>query len=275
MEELVNYLTHITTPENLTIIVDSCKIIEECGIQSHLIELEEVVILSGNNSSENNFNAIYAILLDKTYEIISEFSIELKIELLLNQANDVLRALTVLPNYNNPLELLDVIEGDGDNQDKLADMLAIVSPLKWENFIEYIESVSDGFLIQLTTHLNDVTCDDSDLDLDRVNELKARFIPFKKKYKIAIVNEALDAGIKLGSPISKIVDGFNDELEALNINNELLVKELLGMVLMSDASDKEIPNIMEDLLEDYSKNINENTKALAYFKKLFKELGDE
>jgi hypothetical protein len=269
-DEFQRYLEIATTPENAETCLSTCKLLEQFGILNHSFDINQMLSTIDRYPTEDNLTDFYTLLQEYAASTLLEFGIVVDSNMPLSRLNAVLEAMYTLPNYGDPDALLIVLEQERSPEEQFCDLLGILTPYSWQDFIDSIKMVNPALLERLSTVLTEnrpIELQPPEYNLERL-----RFLIVKDLTQPVIAMQAVQNGTLLKTPILQLLNGYTEAFLSINTQPEALASELLGLLALSDTPVIDYITLASDLLENLAKDINVTTKALSHFKRLYTEL---
>jgi hypothetical protein len=267
-EELRTYLLTITTPENTEILITACNSLEEIGILNHSFDLEQIMHSANEYSSEDNFTAIYELIQEYLITTLLQFGLEVKPNSNVEILNSILEAFILMPEYGDPVALLQILEQELQPEELFSEVIAYVTNTTWQLYSEIITSCNPALVTRLNTVLSENVAIEEPVDISSEREW---FIAIRRDYNPTIASLAIQNGFKLKSPLERLMAYSREFLIEFEANPEGLACECLGILALSNIPLAEYSATITELLEHYAKDINVLTKANLFFNKLLAE----
>lgn len=265
--ELERFLTDITIPENVTALDRAYNLLSDNGISAHEQELNELIALADNFESGDLLLQIFNILKERLIDNCQLMGVFINNEISLDLASTTFEGLINLTTSFDVQTILTIISSGLNNEETLATILQIMTGIPTHQFLEYIDEVKDALIERIEVLLSDIN-EELELTMDDTEEVRNTFKEYHSKLNFDISSNMLRDGYSFKTPLELLLNNANEELSDLSSKPNELVKELFGILLMSDlAGDKE--NVVSKLLEsieDYAADINIVTKAHGFAK---------
>lgn len=267
--ELEDYIRNITTPENLDIMKQSYSLLNKAGWLSHQVDMEPILNSADKNITDNNLLAIHNLLFEYMEESINQFGVQLADGIDLHNLNPILAGLLHFADYGDPDAILSIMEIEQSAEEKLCDMLGLVSKQNSHYFDPLITQVDDGLITAIQIKANEnMPAEDVRAD---IAPYRKRFDPFKKLYVNTIGEQAIQNGFGFGTPIDRLVHHYNDQLIELEKHPQQLAIAIVSLVLVSGLESQKLMDQANSILDDYSAGIDQTTKAHTQLVSLLKE----
>lgn len=256
-EELQVYLKNVTSPENISIILNSLKVLEENGRTSIGDYLEEFMATIEERTSEENLIYLNDTLINQ-YEItLNEFGIfisedEVQLKILVS----ILEGLNAIERTDNPIPILDKCQSDDDPEEILSEILEMYTNVTWDQYLLTITSVNPSLIEKIKTTLPDIEENDTVPKSEEFILLRIR--NHLENNPNLWVLEEVDNGFLIGQKLDYYLNKFTEyfiEKEDLKDAKEI-ANQYLGFVLLSEIENEDFQNVVLEALEDIVDDVN-------------------
>lgn len=234
LEELRIFLIDNATPEENDLFNQAYEIIDELysvEVQNYYQDILFTQDESIRDTGET-LNKFYQLFKNLLFRILTEHQITVNEDIDFARLIKIVQALLDIQGYDNLDDIVYILETEDDNEQKLAEALALVCDMQAEELLLEIENVSDGFITNLqeftkVTPISNIIEDavDTSVYLNRIKQFN-KFIKIETR-----IFKLMKEGLKAGYTFEVYSNIFGRELETLSVDE--IVLELLSMCYMS------------------------------------------
>lgn len=269
-DEMEAYLSNTTTPEHRAALVEAAELLVKAGINSHESDIERVLRMADQFTTEDNILDLYTILTNYLDSTIQSFGLTVSDEVPLNCLNHLLSGLLTIANHGDPEIILTLCQREESPEEIITDILDEVTVLSWSNFAPYVDQVSPALIrrIELIVSENlppEEERKDLTLQRKRLGSLVDRFPDL-------MVMRVIREGTPLGAEVGVYLELLEEDLVELEAKPDELAREVAGILLASDQPSSELREMGSDLVEDLARDINFVTKTTLPMTKLLGEV---
>lgn len=254
---------------------DKQELLESCFDTIDLYDLEEYdtpfinLLMEGDQHDRNELITQFETLVRNTLlYIVTIQHVTLNVDIDLNTLNEITNALFEVQSYEDKTTIVDLINGLYNNEEKLAELLALVSILTVDDLLSQIEYVDD----ELFNCLLDIY-EENDLqtDTEENKELLDKLKSFKEfiKYDTAIGFRLIGQGSSYKLPFSFYIDKCKKQLDTISV--EEAAKELAVLLLITEETFKSPIVEYSVRSHDIFSDIDKITKINVQLVKIFSE----
>lgn len=197
------------------------------------------LIMSQDNDTESAINNgdVLTVVIDLTKfylnRILEEHLIKVNEDISFSNLIIVVEALLDIQDYEDDETILNIINLDIDNEEKLAEILSLVSPLDQSEILLEIENVDTSLLERIKESVTEESIyipDEVEVNEDKyLKEIKVfeKFIKTDSLISLSLMK----ANVKPGYLFSVYANMLGSDLEQLEANE--LARELVGISLIS------------------------------------------
>jgi hypothetical protein len=219
---------------------DKQELLESCFETIDLYDLEEYdtpfinLLMEGDQHDRTELISQFEALVRNTLlYLISIQHVTLNADIDLNSLNEITRALFEIQSYEDKTTVIDLINGLFNNEEKLAELLALVSILTVDDLLVQIGYVDD----ELFNCLLDIY-EENDLqsNIEENKELLDKLKSFKQfiKYDIAIGFRLIEQGSSYKLPFSFYIDKCKKQLDTMSVEDA--AKEISVLLLITEET---------------------------------------
>ena len=254
---------------------DKQELLESCFDTIDLYDLEEHdtpfinLLMEGDQHDRNELITQFETLVRNTLlYLVTIQPVTLNADIDINTLNEITNALFEIQSYEDKTTILDLINGLYNNEEKLAELLALVSILTVDDILLQIEYVDD----ELFNCLLDIY-EENDLqtDTEENKELLDKLKSFKEfiKYDTAIGFRLIGQGSSYKLPFSFYIDKCKKQLDTIPV--EEAAKELAVLLLITEETFKSPIVEYSVRSHDIFSDIDKITKINVQLVKIFSE----
>lgn len=276
INDFFEYLEASATPERYKIYEDALNILVSIDTNNYLTLIEGMFSSFHNNYAIANLLSVDEFLeVNLRRELGSKFAVyvdeDQEMSRHLPHLTVILKGLYEIENYQDPLELLLILEGTIDPEEALAEL--IISSSGDSRFMasELMElyEVSPSLLKRIHSLLVDKTTVSIDeIDTDGNRAAVKRFKRYYEIYPSIAISNMLQSGLKLTDRFDRYIDFLYNYLQNEK-NNEEVIKTLVLCAVMANVPNESIPLFIGENLPSLfieSSRVYELGRALNKFK---------
>lgn len=263
-QELRFFLNQTTSPEHGDYLIRAASTLEAVGLTSVGDYLEEFMATLNQRTTVESLGALESLLKTQTEQAINQFGIFLvDTDFSLKVATYILMGVHQVENYDNPMAILDICQSDTDPEEKLAEILGLVTPLTWMDYLSTIQGVNQSLIDRLVEALPTVE------ENETVPETQTFILVRTKRYlelnPRAWVLDEVDNGLIIGQGLDFYVDAFNtryhDKSQEAEVSLDILSQEFVGYLLLTNLPDEKLLEVQSDALESILSNPVDQSKV--------------
>ena len=166
--------------DNTLSIVDSASnLFDKFNVESYLDTYESVLTSTENNSDEENVAKLVQTIYKMLLELIRGFGVHLNEGLLISDLIYIVEGFSLFPDYEDTVLLQRIIDEDASDEEKIAELLALVTPLTVEHILTHIDYVNSSIFVSLTDYIKTDAISDNQTDITYKNKLIQRYVAYK------------------------------------------------------------------------------------------------
>jgi hypothetical protein len=240
-----NYIT-----ETSDLLLDCFDTIDDAQLPDAYQDFISILMNVNNTATGELSNSFYHHVDFVISSVVRSHGITLSEECTLETKNEILKALLILPDYDDVESIIRIGECDYTSIEKFIELLKLVI-LADENYFIYIEEVSDSLINTLM-----------DLSIRRLVPEEAidhsAYINAIKEYKTFIQPQELEVFrlIEQGYPLGMDISYYYNYLHMEDKTPYNIAKEIMGFILISSSNNGDVLQILKDTIETISSDIN-------------------
>lgn len=247
------------TAEQVEIFLKAASVIEELGLYNHWLEIESIMSLEENTDPFQIVNDIEYVLLTGVKIALNNFSIfssSYDLELLVN----IIESITLVEEYEDFGTVLAICGSDQSDEERLAELLALVSSYEFVDFIKVIDSVSHRLLERIENLFSDEETDEEDYATeDSMSQIVSRLKRFMELTGMTVhdsvdqehsflIAEQISNGLPLGLEPAMVFSRIEEDI--YDLTSERTAQELVAAALASDANNEDIASVAKEQCEE-------------------------
>lgn len=231
------FVTENYSPDVQDYIKKAFELFEALDIEEYDLNFS-AILMDETERTDEKTDLFYKHVRDLLLLIVSEFEIELIEDIQPGQLLAICEALTVLPNYTDPTQIMTLVEGSITIEETFCDCLALVSEKTAVEFGAFIESVPQSFLDNLYSYFKDkdiseIEIDNEDATTKEKQDIIQKLKAFKQfiNYDEAVGFEMIRDGTDVGHCFEHYAAAIKKHMDILDIAT--LGKEISVVLLMA------------------------------------------
>lgn len=263
--DLLVFLVNTAGPEAGQLINDAIDILTSVGATAHSFNIEQALMTQSVSDDNETLGIINKSIIDELVYRLQEFGVVFS-DHQIPHMTYCLQGLTYLSEYGDPTTIWNITIDDGCAEEKFCNIMEFVSPYRWVDLIDIVESVSSDLIFSI----RDICANNA-----RTAENQEEFVsPILVVSKDIIRNRLLDFAndrkdylifnlIAEGAPIGLDPDLYIQELrETLTeLSGMDIVDELYAIRLCSNLTDEQITNSLDVEVETITSDMKKLTDA--------------
>lgn len=228
ISDLDALLAVTSTHEFRAMAIDAAKFIYETQVEEFAIRLQNAISDSEDLDNSEIVANIALALRESMDDFLLDHRIRLNDEARLSMVAKVCRAVLELPFWEEVESVVDICMQDSPPEDKLADLVKLVSGGETQTIAYYIENADETFFERLIKIVNKevVDLDETELETEQVTQLKL----FKQLFGKTFALQMVELGWRIGSPVGSYFSRAQTRL--VQLNNQDMAKEIVAFLLM-------------------------------------------
>lgn len=271
LPNLKDFLLRIGDPHVADLIERADNVLERYQINRHYTELDQVMSIEDTMESSSLLDSIVDIYRSVLIDTIAIHAIETNttdIDILI----DILEGILLVQNSDQTEFIIDVIESDLDNEEKLAEILMLMTSRDMTRFLEVFVSVNSTFFEVLKRFIEPDLNTMAEDSYQIHGDIQQRVRWWISRYPNSLASTLVRNNVLVGSDAKVYVNYLEESrLNELQSNLELFATELLGLVMLSGVENGQLHNKTNELFDELLSNISQITKADSYLGKILLE----
>jgi hypothetical protein len=233
LDILHDYLNDAVAPEAVQVITSAHDTFEQIGLENYESAFEEILMLDSQVDVGETVNAVVSLTQQLQQKILLEHGVVLTNDATIAVGNAFISGLLQIQEYDDLVQLQQVLSSDGSPEEILAMVLDLVSERDADDLMTHIETVSPFLLTKLKDYArtNEKLLDDDD-PADKVVYVAAfnRFYAYIKASSLLTLNLLVN-GVGPGFPFMVYAKALSTQLDSLTPKQA--AQELVAMALLS------------------------------------------
>jgi hypothetical protein len=258
---LDSILTPLITDERKEVLIDCVVTLEHINYETAIDEIQQVCeIQSGISDNAMLLSRLDDVIHYAHNQIFIQHNLVVSTEATQEQRQAIVKALTEFDHYIIPDQIVLLMGGQHTNEEIIAHMVPMFTRLKFDQIIDYIQTVDDVLIqaIARTLEARMAARGAIEAPLAPVSRIRLinRVVARVGRERFSMVFDLSDAGLRVGAAIDNLYQLAVDGLDRLD--PAAAAYEIFGLVLFSDVPLADIANHTNTLITDYQ----EDTAAL-------------
>lgn len=260
-EFLSAYLETAVSPEQKQSYLNACETLVAQGIESHVFAIDQMFALADNLDSDIILDSLTTILVPVYVEALGNFGLVLIESTTLDQYVDVLSAIVLIENYDDPATVHDYCTSGESNEAVMAEILPLMGSLDTGDYLTLIESASDDLIerIQILTSVEPPEKNPPEDIVDRSRDRLLRYLSYGKPAgdQPTLIEEYFENGGRLGFPLGLLIRPYVQRFEEMTVEQKAF--ESVAFALASDLPDTALKPALKRLYEALHVDIQQIT----------------
>lgn len=257
MELFKSFLGLVATDSTMESCIRSYNALNDVGVAQHQKEIEELIISNQDFTNDEILYKTREVLLNYSKDTMYKFSITPSEEAELNTLTTIINALLTLPEYGDIDSIQYILQKEQVCVDTLCDLVELIEDITWENVALAIDAVDDSLIAKINQVVNEVDVIERPKNIDSIITRVKKYL---ESETVFVYNKALRSGVVLGSDIVTIMEVCEAELSNLLTSPDQFIKELIGVLLISDIDNAKLLGISKCYLEEFVDNVDQISK---------------
>lgn len=273
--EIESFLVDRMTPESLDTLKSAARVIESFEVE----DFEDVALLmlrganaEGQDTLAPRISAEYRAALER---ILRVHSIVAGQDCGIEALSQLCRGLKAIDDYDDMDSIIDIIDGDENPRDRLAEIIAMASELTVEDVLMSVESVDESLLQSIRAlrcqSPEEARTEDVGAYIQRLEKYKGLIAPIEPSFQLMI-----DSGMPLGLPFKTYKDFYLGQNAHHDLTQptvlRLFVTDVIGLAIISRDAGADpmstVRKVMTEVTSDLRVSINADTIAKTLAQKL-------
>jgi hypothetical protein len=262
LDILDGYLRENATPEMRIALVEAHDAFNRIELPNYEQEFEALLMMDGDADQGSTLASIVDLTRRFMTELLRMHEITLDPDTSLHMLTVFLNGILDIQNYDNYQTVIDTCSMDGNPQEKLAELLALVTKYTVEELLSCMEDVN----FVLINRLKEMALqnDKPPLSVEEQGEINfymdklRRFHNYTMQAKLKIL-DLIKNGLPVGFPFLTYMGLIGREIEEMPV--DLAAWELYAMALISNDGTNNPQGIIKEHLENYISDPNKLTKV--------------
>jgi hypothetical protein len=272
---LVDFLNENTSPEEKHLLMLADETLVRANDDNYEHVLQEIVYGSDDMDAGAPIQEIVQTYRHQLFVFLQRHAIVVKAESTLEQLTNLVNGILDLDNYDNPQQLLKLIDEDTRLLEKACIIFSQVTRYTTDDLLQFVESVAEGFIERLgqnnLPHDEDETLDDADARPTR--ELLDAFRRYEEYTEMSgsvamILPQLMRGGVKPSLPYAWYVKMIDNLLPLSSLAGSRVARELYGAALISSDGHSNPADMVKNTLELYISDIRIITDVMVEVRQL-------
>lgn len=280
-ELLSGYLDVTATPEQRTTCLQACKVLSDIGLSDHEFQINQELEISDQSSGDFLINLVEGILKPIYRNQLKEFGITLNEDTTLEQYVDVLNGVSKIDNYDDLATVYTYCDSSDGPVAALADILPLVGRYKSDDYLSFIDNVSEDLIDRIASLYEDTSEVDPIPEPITVARARIRFTRFLASPNTKLDPETiqpiavqlLNNGGRLGLPFTVLLETYLATLAGFNAAR--LAIELVALGAISNLEDNELKPALSKVIDLLGLELSTVTAADISVNKLLPQVFHE
>ena len=251
--DLELYLQNVVSPEHAEVLMRGFAVLESSGVTSVGDYLYEFTSTINSRTTVESLDALEQLLIGQYEVVLNQFGIILEEEgLKIKILTEMLEGLNSITNYDDPISINDICLSDQEPENKLSDILMLVTPLTWADCLLTYESVSEALIVTIAANLSPAYV--SDEIAEDHEHIRTRVRKFVDGNPNSPLLETVNGGLLIGMTMGYYIAAFNTYYNALDESDQRKVEPLANLLtgygLLCKLPDSEVEAALINSLED-------------------------
>lgn len=146
--DLLVFLVNTAGPEAGQLINDAIDILTSVGATAHSFNIEQALMTQSASDDAETLGIIKKSVTDELVYRLQEFGVVFSDHQIPHMAY-CLQGLTYLSDYGDPTTIWNITIDDGCAEEKFCNIMEFVSPYRWVDLIDIVESVSSDLILSI------------------------------------------------------------------------------------------------------------------------------
>lgn len=242
--DLLVFLTNTAGPEEGQILNDAIDILTSVGATAHTFNIEQALMTQSASDDSETLGIIRKAITDELVFRLQEFGVVFG-EHQLSQMAYCLQGLTYIDEYGDPTTLWNLTIDDGCAEEKFCNIMEFVSPYRWVDLIEIVESVSGDLILSIRDICaNNVrTAENQEQFIEHASAvskdaIRSRLLNFANDRKDYLIFSLVAEGAPLGLDSDMYLQELKEPLS--DMSGADLAEELYAIRLASNLADADL-----------------------------------
>jgi len=244
------YLVEAAPPEFVDLIDEAHKVFDAMYLPYYEDEIVELLQMNDVIDLGDSIQLLSNMTVRVMDDLIHQRGIHTTEGVTLHQKTNLMRGLMALEHYENPQHLLDIMNSDVNEIEKLAEMLAIVTEEDEDDMMTWFDDVLPSYIGTLrdaleTQNENDASEDEVIYQAQRI-AMYQQFCNFLGKDNL-IMTDLFKRGLPVALPYKNYLDVIGRQFEAME--PDAIAENMLGMAYASSDGMENPISAIQPLLE--------------------------
>lgn len=255
--ELKSYLTNTSDHSFLDIIDDIDELLVKYNLGDYLLQVEDILYTDSQTDDNEILLKLKNLFSDLLENILSSHGILINEDLLITEKLELCSGLLLLQDYSDKVIINDYLSLDISNEEKLSEILSLVTVFNTEKILTMLAEVSDALIGKIKDIIQVQTKPD---DVEEVLKYKEKYSKFKNLYK----NEELfsDRFVvnteTIGLPFEVYLNSYISEIKGQPTIVEKIGSDMIGMCLISSTE-----GIVQNIIKENIVKINNDVDFIV------------
>jgi len=264
-EDLRAFLNQLTNPEQTQQIMFAAQTIYDSGYTEIENQINQELAYQDIIGLDLAFDLTYKILIPRLTGLLREFGIHASPDAGLGQLSRLYADLQLIDTYSNKTAIISRLEQDLDNEEILADILALVGEWSSEEYLLVISRVSDSLLDRIADVLDEVEFEaiaDADVRTAAVSRVKHYLSQVESGWIADKIRDGLVCGLSYDEAFALCRNELSTMWEE---QPRKAIDGWVGLYLSTSASLDDIDQHATTFIHNNTESVLEATPLMSYF----------
>lgn len=260
--ECKNLLAVLVPPEAMDTFIRADQVLNELEIRSQDMSITNIAMDDNSLTMEDRVDGIRHVYIEQLVDVIRKFGVTVNDHAVMRDLVCVLEGLTRLDNWGDEDTIVDTAKSDTDSVEVLSRLLAIVTEIPAEHYLEVLVDVDAALLTRLVETIERHQFSDSPTVNRLIDEVRDRILYWIKHFPESRLRYWLEDKVSPGEPVEYYLNLLSEvEVGAIHSSPEFAADYILSAVVMSDTVNNRVHSAVQDIFDNTFNDLAFVTKA--------------
>lgn len=230
-QEIEIYIRSTYSEEKIDLLIDCFQVLENYDLEDYSVGFIDILMETGSKDQYQTQIEFETLMKNNLLNILHVQGVQINDEADLPTIKEIASSLLLVQNYEDKQTALSLVESDFDSEERLCELLQLVSTYSVDRLMVAIESVDEGVFMKLrevyTEEIDEVIEQEDKQDIISRLKLMKTYIQYDEAIAFKLITKSVNVGMQFDFYFSYL----KNKIEDMDVT--VAAKELATMFTMS------------------------------------------
>lgn len=263
--EITEYLKATSSPEMAATYEKSFELFNHFNLEDYIQPFDAIYMEVDNYDTTYIQQRFNDVMEDTLRGLLANHGIFVSDEATHEIMNVILEAILDIEHYEDVDMVLSILDSATGDEEKFAEILALLSTVEQEEFMNAIDRVNPGLIRTITTLFNERKQATAVFEIPEAVTIKAKAEWIKRLYSLKSVEfrdckesklfPKLEEGLRFNMEFQFYCNLLWDEIA--HLNNADIARDLVGMAIISNDKSEKVLEVIKEYIGTYFSDLDQ------------------